>query len=642
MAKQRVRMKVFFPLLFFLMVAPAFAITPIEAGSMDARVLITNTATFEQAGPRYHMDEATAKLSWFPREDRLQQVVSMQTDPSAHQSDEFLVFSWQEPNVAESISVTGIVQTQNNIIPVRDHIPFPLQQIDPQVAQYLEAGEITDQNARIQALAQELAAGKTDAYEVVYTLADWTTNNIEYSLVSVGQPAVQHSSQVLQSREGKCDELTALFISMNRALGIPARFVAGYAYTNSPLFDAPWGGHGWAEVWLPGQGWVPFDVTYGEYGYLDAGHVTLKYAADAKETSIDYSARGTDFQLRTQPLGITITPLKLEEQTNDDISITLDAPHTMVGFGSAALIEATVKNNRDYYVSTRLDLAKTSNTELLSSTENILLKPHETKRIPMLVRIDDRLKSGYTYEFPFKLYSRLGPSGSITLHVEENAPVYDKSAFTQYFTPIANTPAETSITCDRGNTAYPGEVVTHTCTADGKLPFNVCGDTCFTVTENEFTLQTIDAKPGIFTRTYTVGNARFFVTSRTVMPTQLNALFTGPEKIVPDDLIVLTLNLSSSGALPKDINVTMQAHHAIAVQHLTDLNRPAVLIFSVPGRALRPGDNNVTATLVFKDELGGSHTEQVETHIELTNVSIGDRIQFWLQDFGTAVVDIFS
>ena len=66
---------------------------------------------------------------------------------------------------------------------------------------------------------------------------------------------------VYDNRQGVCDELTGLFISMLRELGIPARFVSGVSYTNLPEFAKPWGGHGWAEVWFPDVGWVPFDVT---------------------------------------------------------------------------------------------------------------------------------------------------------------------------------------------------------------------------------------------------------------------------------------------------------------------------------------------------------------------------------------------
>ena len=60
---------------------------------------------------------------------------------------------------------------------------------------------------------------------------------------------------------------------MLRAVGVPAKFVSGVAYTDSPLFTERWGGHGWAEVYFPEIGWVAFDPTFGEFGWIDVGHI---------------------------------------------------------------------------------------------------------------------------------------------------------------------------------------------------------------------------------------------------------------------------------------------------------------------------------------------------------------------------------
>ncbi|MDQ0467187.1 transglutaminase family protein [Labrys wisconsinensis] len=67
-------------------------------------------------------------------------------------------------------------------------------------------------------------------------------------------------------RSGACRDFAAFFIGVARRLGFGARFVSGY------LFD-PSGGdsglqgagatHAWAEVFLPGAGWVEFDPTNG-------------------------------------------------------------------------------------------------------------------------------------------------------------------------------------------------------------------------------------------------------------------------------------------------------------------------------------------------------------------------------------------
>jgi transglutaminase-like putative cysteine protease len=67
-------------------------------------------------------------------------------------------------------------------------------------------------------------------------------------------------------KSGACRDLAVLFIAIARRLGFGARFVSGY------LFDPPGDGtalqgvgatHAWAEVYLPGAGWIEFDPTNG-------------------------------------------------------------------------------------------------------------------------------------------------------------------------------------------------------------------------------------------------------------------------------------------------------------------------------------------------------------------------------------------
>ncbi len=80
---------------------------------------------------------------------------------------------------------------------------------------------------------------------------------------------VQSPSETLSSRAGTCRDFATLFIEGVRALGFGARFVTGYLY--DPALDH--GGasgvagagatHAWAEVYLPGPGWVEFDPTNG-------------------------------------------------------------------------------------------------------------------------------------------------------------------------------------------------------------------------------------------------------------------------------------------------------------------------------------------------------------------------------------------
>lgn len=67
-------------------------------------------------------------------------------------------------------------------------------------------------------------------------------------------------------KQGYCEHFSSAFVVLMRAAGIPARVVTGYAggYRN-PIGDY-WlvlnsDAHAWAEVWLPGRGWVRVDPT---------------------------------------------------------------------------------------------------------------------------------------------------------------------------------------------------------------------------------------------------------------------------------------------------------------------------------------------------------------------------------------------
>lgn len=67
---------------------------------------------------------------------------------------------------------------------------------------------------------------------------------------------------VLARKSGSCSEFTYVFCALCRATGIPTRFVGASilpARSKMPFTDHAH--HRWAEAYLPGLGWVPFDPT---------------------------------------------------------------------------------------------------------------------------------------------------------------------------------------------------------------------------------------------------------------------------------------------------------------------------------------------------------------------------------------------
>ncbi|RJG13445.1 transglutaminase family protein [Pseudomonas cavernicola] len=73
-----------------------------------------------------------------------------------------------------------------------------------------------------------------------------------------GTTAVETSAaEAFAGRQGVCQDHAHAFLACTRSLGIPARYVSGYLYTDSSDHLAS---HAWAEAWLDG-GWYSFDVT---------------------------------------------------------------------------------------------------------------------------------------------------------------------------------------------------------------------------------------------------------------------------------------------------------------------------------------------------------------------------------------------
>ncbi len=103
-------------------------------------------------------------------------------------------------------------------------------------------------------------------YTLLQKLTTYIFENFTYKVRE--EAGVQTVKQTLTYASGSCRDFAFLFMEAVKCLGLATRFVSGYLY--APLMSHMVGStHAWAEVYIPGGGWIGFDPTTGNIAGTD-------------------------------------------------------------------------------------------------------------------------------------------------------------------------------------------------------------------------------------------------------------------------------------------------------------------------------------------------------------------------------------
>jgi transglutaminase-like putative cysteine protease len=222
------------------------------------RIRISHTTSYRYDTPP---TSVTQLLRLTPRHHDGQYVmdwrVGLSVDCRLHQHEDAFgnithSFSAEGPLDALSISVEGEVDTQETHGVVRG----TFERFPP--ALYLRETALTMPDSALIDFANTVRteAGTDDRLALMHALLGAVHREMAFDTDPTHTTTT--AAEAFSLQRGVCQDLTHVFITAARHLGLPARYVAGHLWRADGV-TAQEAGHAWAEVHIDKLGWVGFD-----------------------------------------------------------------------------------------------------------------------------------------------------------------------------------------------------------------------------------------------------------------------------------------------------------------------------------------------------------------------------------------------
>ncbi len=156
-------------------------------------------------------------------------------------------------------TLTGdVIEITREEIPSGYRLPYKERE---QSVYLLPNALIQSDDRKIIRQSATVLAGEHDPRSAAKKLNDW----VYASLYKKPVVSIPSALEVLNQREGDCNEHTALYTALARAAGIPTRMAVGIVYMEKGFYY-----HAWPEIWL--NQWMAVDPTLGQFP-ADGTHI---------------------------------------------------------------------------------------------------------------------------------------------------------------------------------------------------------------------------------------------------------------------------------------------------------------------------------------------------------------------------------
>jgi len=196
--------------------------------------------------------------------------------------------------------------------------------------------ELVEPSPGIVESAYMLSGGEISAVTML-RMGAWVFSSVKYDLSyeDVTLPA----KWVYENRKGTCDEYANLMLSMLKAVGYKAWYVAGYAYLGGRQEGASsFGAHAWLESEIDGKTYSA-DPTWAE-SPVDATHLTVARLPDSNFTEhTEVKSRDVRIEWNKDETRLNL----IERSESPGIDVDLEVVPDSVGGGGNALLIADMR-----------------------------------------------------------------------------------------------------------------------------------------------------------------------------------------------------------------------------------------------------------------------------------------------------------